>query len=259
MYEKDIRTIQTHLNNYTPPQKEHHPRIINLVVDATYFGMRKEHASWCVVVFRDPWSKENLWWGFGTYETTSIYRQGRKVLEARGYSIRSVTGDGFSGIRQAFSGIPFQMCHVHMERLVIKGTTRKPKTEAGRVLLALVKTLKISSPQQFHMRLLQYVQKYESFLSERTVHSISGNSSWTHEGVRHAQESLLRLQKYLFTYHKYSNIPRTTNSIEGHFSHIKDIVRVHRGISKYRLQKVLNSILLASSIAPNSKTLDDIL
>jgi hypothetical protein len=58
----------------------------------------------------------------------------REELEALGYIIISVTGDGFGGIR---AGIYFQMCQVHMG-LVIKGTTRNPKLEAGAVLLALV-------------------------------------------------------------------------------------------------------------------------
>ena len=102
------------------------------MVDALYFGERKEDTSWCVVCFRDPKKKENLWWSFGKTETTGIYLQGRVYLENLGYTILSVTGDGFGGLRTAFSDIPLQMCHVHMERIVVKGTTRKPILEAGR-------------------------------------------------------------------------------------------------------------------------------
>lgn len=65
-------------------------------------------------------------------ETTFDYRQLQNELEALGYVIKGVTGDGFGGIRSAFSGIPFQMCHVHMERIVVKGTTPlKPKQSQG--------------------------------------------------------------------------------------------------------------------------------
>ena len=113
-----------------PPAKTHHPRPVHLLVDATYFGERTNATSWCVAVFKDSDTSEDLWWNFGQTETTTLYHEGRIQLEQLGYQILSVTGDGFSGIRTAFVSIPFQMCQVHMERLVIQGTTRKPKLEA---------------------------------------------------------------------------------------------------------------------------------
>jgi hypothetical protein len=97
----------------------------------------------------------------------------RRELELLGYEILSVTGDGFSGIKQAFLGIPYQMCHIHMERIVILGTTRNPQTEAGMVLLALVKTLKSTDKITFQKRLDKYFKKYNSFLNERTFYSES--------------------------------------------------------------------------------------
>ncbi|WP_261059403.1 hypothetical protein, partial [Streptococcus mitis] len=61
---KDKRTLKEFLSEYKAPEKIHHARRINLVVDALYFGERKESASWCAVCFRDPKQKENLWWTF---------------------------------------------------------------------------------------------------------------------------------------------------------------------------------------------------
>ena len=63
----------------------------------------------------------------------------------------------------------------------------------------------------------------------------------------------------MFTFKKDKNIPRTTNTLEGHFSHIRDIVAIHRGLRKPHMEKVLNSIFLASTIAPTQKKLNDIL
>jgi hypothetical protein len=76
--------------------------LVHLIVDATYFGERKEETCWCVVVARDMYKKEDLWWSFTKTETASVYRQMREELEALGYIIISVTGDGFGGIRTAF-------------------------------------------------------------------------------------------------------------------------------------------------------------
>lgn len=232
---------------------------MNIVADTLYFGERTNESSWCASAIRDPRRKENLWWQFGETEKTSTYLDGKRFLEEAGYDIASVTGDGFSGLRSAFSGIPFQMCHVHMERLVIKGTTRKPELEASVLLLALAKSLRETDGLTFEKRLYQYIDRYRDFLNEKTIHPQSGERSWTHESLRQAVNSLRSLKQYLFTFETDRRIPKTTNSLEGHFSHIRDIVEIHRGLSRANKEKVLHSIFLAGSIAPKKKKLDEIL
>lgn len=230
-----------------------------LIVDATYFGERKEETSWCVVVARDRHTKEDLWWTFVSNETTSVYRRMRDELEALGYNIASVTGDGFGGIRIAFSGIPFQMCQVHMERIVIKGTTRHPKLEAGVVLLALVRNLHDTDSKTFQRRITQYIEKYRDFLNEKTLNPETGEHYWTHRELRTSMFSLMRLQKYLFAFEYDRKIPKTTNSLEGHFRHINEIVAVHCGLSRDQKERILHTILLAGTIAPSEEKLEEIL
>ncbi|MFH2097795.1 MAG: transposase [bacterium] len=244
---------------YSAPIKIHHPRPVHLLVDATYWGERTEDTSWCSVVARDQKAKENLWWSHENTESTSVYLRCRQALTDLGYTLLSVTGDGFSGIKQAFQGIPFQMCLVHMERLVIRGTTRKPELEAGRVLLALARSLHKTNSQTFNRRLEQYIDKYRDFLNEKTTHPVSGEWSWTHESLRMAVNSLVRLKTYLFTFEKHRDIPKTTNSLEGHFRHMRDITSVHCGLGCSSKEKLLHSILLAGSIAPSKKKLNEIL
>ena len=230
------------------------------MVDALYFGERKEATSWCAVCFRDPKRKENLWWTFCHAETTSVYVEGRKYLENLGYTIMSVTGDGFGGLRQAFAGIPFQMCHVHMERIVILGTTRKPILEAGQALLALIRSLHQNiSGESFKIYLKKYLEKYQTFLNEKTVNPETGASFLTHEPLHRASLSVVRFLPYLFTFETHEQISRTTNSLEGHFSHIRDVVGVHRGLSRSHMERVLHSIFLASTIAPTKKKLKYVL
>jgi hypothetical protein len=214
---------------------------------------------WCVLVARDPFQKENLAWTFAETETTYGYALLREELEHLGYTILSVTGDGFSGIRSAFHGIPFQMCHVHMERLVIEGTTRKPLTEPGRVLLALIRTLhKNTNSHLFTKRLRDFGDMYQHFLIERTTHPMTGEWSYTHEGVRSAYLSILRLRKYLFTYEHEHNIPRTTNSLEGHFRHVKKYLGIHSGLTQKHQQKILAVILQVSSVSPTQDILNEL-
>jgi len=256
---KDKRTLRSLLDTYTPPVKKHTPRPLFVAVDATYFGERKESTSWCVVVARDMYTKENLWWTFTDRETTTVYRNMRDDLEDLGYTIITVTGDGFSGIRAGFKGIPFQMCHVHMERLVIKGTTRKPQLEAGIALLALVKTLPETDSVTFKRRLKQYIEYYRDFLNQKTHNPFTEQYYWTHEPLRSALLSLITFEPFLFTYEQNKKTPKTTNTLEGHFRHINEICAVHCGLSREHKERLLHSILLAGSIAPSDEKLKEIL
>ena len=246
-------------DKYKSPDKIHHPRPVNIVTDATYFGERKEETSWCLAVVRDQVKKENLAWEFAKTESTSLYRRLRDQLEEKGYIILSVTADGFGGIRSAFYGIPFQMCLVHMERLVIRGTTRNPQLEAGQVLLALVRTIFKTNQNQWNKRFRWYLEKYQSFLNEKTTNPITQEQYWTHKELRKAVNSLARFRRYLFTFKQDKKIPPTSNTLEGHFSHVNRVTSIHRGLSRPQKQKVLNSIMLASSVAPSESKLDEIL
>jgi len=259
-YDKDKRTIRKVLEIYIPPIKIHNPRPVHIIVDATYFGERKEKTDWCVLVARDHEAGEDLAWLFADTESTSAYADLRAQLEDTGYTILSVTGDGFSGITTAFSGIPYQMCCVHMERIVIRGTTRKPQTEAGIVLLALVRTLhdKRTSKKIFVKRLELYIKKYGDFLNERTTNPITGEQFWTHKNLRKAALSLIAHTPDLFTYKANTHIAKTTNSLEGHFSHVNEVTAIHRGLSRTQKQKMIHTLLLTSTIAPTPETLQRI-
>jgi hypothetical protein len=258
-YDMDRRLVRRALDAYKDSTKTHHLRSIHLLVDATYFGERKEGANWCVVVARDPEHKENLLWSFEETETTSVYTWMRETLEGLGYTILSVTADGFSGIKSAFHGIPFQMCHVHMERLVTRKTTKNPQTQAGQILLALTRSLHDTDSHTFGRRLKHYLERYRDFLNEKTTHPLTGEWSYTHDDLRGALHRLLRHQRHLFTFEHNTDIPKTTNSLEGHFRHMKKLLHIHHGASKIRTQKILQTILLVSTTAPNKKRLDEVL
>ena len=252
-YALDGRTLHQYLINYIVPLKTHTPRELIVVVDALYFRKKKHSTPWCAVVFRDPKEKENLWWGFGLVESHHLYYEGRQHLESLGYTILGVTGDGLAMIRSVFSDIPFQMCLVHMERIIIRKITRHPKTEAGQTLLLLVRTLGDCSETLFRERFEKYIIRYRDFLNEKTLHPQSGGWSWTHQELRSAVLSVKQFLPYLFTYQTVRALPQTSNTLEGHFGHIRDIVRVHRGISDELLRKVLCAIFLASTIAPKKE------
>ena len=234
------------------PKKIHLPRPIHLVVDATYFGTRKNKMAWGVILFRDADKKENIWWKYVDRERASDYLEGKQFIESLGYGIRSVTSDGFLGLPRVFEGKPFQMCQFHMKQIIVRNVTMKPKTEAGQVLLAIAKTITTTTRDLFAERCRNFHFKYAAFLIEKTFHP-DGSWSYTHEGVHQAYAALIHWYPYLFTCHDNRSIPNTTNTCDGHFSHVKDILRIHRGLCKPFKQKVLDAIFLESTIAPKSK------
>ena len=247
IYALDKKTISSYIHNYGVLKKEHKPREIHLVVDATYFGKRKEGTSWGVVLFRDYSQRENLWWKFVKGERVIDYMEGKDYLEGLGYTIKSVTADGFLGLPRLFSGIPFQICQFHTKKTCIKYLTNNPQTEAGQVLLAIAKTIPNTNYITFKTRLQKYLVHYNLLLNEKTYHP-SGDWSYTYDNIRSVIHTLSKYIDYLFTYEKDVQIPKTSNSCEGHFSHIKDILRIHRGMSRSLKEKVIHHILLNSSI-----------
>ena len=71
--------------------------------------------------------------------------------------------------------------------------------------------------------------------------SLTGRWHYTHKRLRSAYRSLRLNLPYLFTYQKYPelNIPNTTNSLDGCFAYLKELVRVHRGSSRNLKNKIL--------------------
>lgn len=250
---KDKKSVYKYLKEYIVSKKEvHKPRAIHLVIDTTYFGKRMNGTSWGVTLFRDYDQKENLWWKYVDTESASGYLEGKMFLEQKGYIILSVTFDGFKGNIKVFEGIPSQICLFHMKRMIVRGTTLRPQTEAGKVLLALAHTLTKTSKEIFTQRIRKFHVQYATLLNEKTIHP-DGSWSYTHEGIRHAYQSIIHWYEYLFTFHTDKSIPNTTNTCEGHFSHIKDVLRIHRGMGLTLKRKVLDAILLESTIAPELK------
>jgi transcription elongation factor Elf1 len=253
IHQLNKKTISSYIHNYEVEKKIHTPRGIYLVVDATYFGKRKEGSSWGVILFRDSLQKENLWWKFVKGERVIDYMEGKGYLEDLGYTIKSVTADGFLGLPKLFSGIPFQICQFHTKKTCIKYLTNNPQTEAGQVLLAIVKTIPKTNYLIFKTRLQKYLVHFNTLLNEKTYHP-SGEWSYTYDNIRSTIHTLSKYIDYLFTYEKDLLIPKTSNSCEGHFSHIKDVLRIHRGMSRTLKEKVIHHIFLNSSIVLKKET-----
>ena len=197
------------------------------------------------MVFRDPHSRKNLYWQKLCTETIAEYQQAREHLENQGVRFKAIVIDGRPGIRDLFSDIPVQMCHFHQKAIINRYLTRKPKLEAGKQLRGLVRTLCTTNEKQFTEEFQQWYQQWQHFLKERTVSPETKRWHYTHKRLRSAYRSLRNNLSYLFSYQRYPelNIPNTTNTLDGLFAHLKDRVRVHRGIKSDLKNKIISSFL----------------
>lgn len=176
------------------------------------------------------------------------YRYARQILEERDWLFKAVVVDGRRGFLRVFEGIPVQICQFHQIKIVGRYLTSRPKTEAGKELLALVHTLTKTDETTFTAALAAWHECWKDFISQKTVSTFeNGKTKWhyTHKNARSAYRSLATNLPNLFTYQKYPelNIPNTTNSLDGSFSALKKKLGVHHGLRRDRHCKIISKLL----------------
>jgi hypothetical protein len=222
-YRRSTKWVQRQLKDVKVQKKELAPDEVVILMDTTYFKR-----FFGVMVFRCPHRKKNLLWKFLPYETITAYKLGIEELKEKGWKILAIVCDGRRGLLKGFS-VPVQMCHFHQRAIVTRYVTRNPKLDAGKDLQSLMWYLTKVDEAQFTLWLELWYGKWGEFLKERTVDEITGRWNYTHGRLRSAYYSVKRNLPWLFTYLKYPelNIPNTTNSLEGIFTHVKKKVGLH--------------------------------
>lgn len=210
---------------------------MNLVLDATYFG--REYGYFC---FSD--SKKIIYYQEIKTEGIAVLKRCLNEIEQLGYSFRSFILDGKRGfinnLKKLYPGKPIQMCHFHQKAIIRRYITNNPKSDCAFELKELMKGLSTIEPQEFIDQLYYLKDKYKLFLLKR-----NDKQDFKHKAVRSAFASLTYNLEYLFSYkeHPDLNIPNTTNDLEGKFSHIKEKIKLHRGLRLDRKKKAVEFLL----------------
>lgn len=235
--------VRDRLDRIEMPGPDLAPSPVVAIADTTFWGR-----TYGVCVFRAWPLGRNVWWHEVKSELMAHYRYGRAILEERGWVLQAVVVDGRRGFLKVFEDIPVQICQFHQMKQVTKYLTRRPKTEAGRELRALARTLTHTDEATFMAALAAWHERWGDFIERRTEAAFtSGKRKWyyTHKNVRSAYRSLKANLPHLFTYQKYPelNIPNTTNSLDGSFSALKKKLAVHHGLRRDRRYKVISKLL----------------
>jgi hypothetical protein len=239
-HKKSEKWIRQQLDKIEVGKRIIKPQSIIVVVDTVFWGR-----GYGVTILREPNMKRNLWWREVISETPSNYAYGRYILEKQGFAVKAVVLDGKRGVRDVFGDVPIQMCHFHQIAIINRYLTRRPKLEASKELRVIALSLTVTTEKKFTRLLNEWYDKWQYFLKEKTVNPETHRWCYTHKRLRSACRSLKTNLPYLFTYQKYPRlqIPNTTNSLEGSFSHLKSLLRIHRGAKRKRRYKMICEIL----------------
>lgn len=241
-YRRSISWIRRKLDRAPSRHKvEYVGQPVVIVADATFWGR-----GYGVIVFRSQDLKRNLYWMEIATETAQAYREGREFIEYFGYTIDAVVIDGKRGVKGVFADVPVQLCQFHQIKTVNFYLTRRPKLPAGRELRSIALALTKTDELAFTVALHDWHERWKEFLKERTTNPETGRWFYTHRRIRSAYRSLKTNLPYLFTCQKYPDlhIPNTTNSLDGTFSHLKDLLQFHRGLKNSRRYKIINEVLI---------------
>jgi len=168
-------------------------------------------------------------------------------LQSKGWRILCLVADGKNLSLGEKLDIPIQLCHFHQLAIIKRYLTLNPKLLASQQLKQIAELLPKTTEEKFALLLDAWYFRWSDFLKEKTI--VSGSKDWfyTHKRTRSAYRSLRANVPYLFTYQRLKklgvNCPNTNNSLEGTFAHLKDKVRLHRGLKLNRKLKLINQIL----------------
>lgn len=206
---------------------------VHLRIDATYFKR------FCAVCYQDDEDGYIQLVRFSDGEHYDEIREDLSNLIALGVQIESVTTDGHKSILKAIKkSLPqatVQRCLVHIQRMVLLWLTRFPKHLAGIELRQLVLMLpKIHTENDrlsWTRQLTAWHDRHKEFLKEKTRSEQTGRYWYTHKMLRRSYITIKRALPNMFHYLANPKIPRTTNGIEGFFSHLKNHLDLHRGLT----------------------------
>lgn len=231
------RTFYTYLDE-SPDVKILKRERVHLRIDATYFKR------FCALCYQDHEDGYTQLVRFSDGEHFEEIREDLTNLIRLGVHIESITTDGHKSILKAIKkSLPdaiVQRCLVHIQRMCLLWLTRFPKHLAGielRQLVLQIMAIKTENDRLYWTRQFSmWHERHKVYLLEKTFNQSTGRYWYTHKLLRRSYLTIKRALPNMFHYLTNPKIPATTNGIEGLFSHLKNHLDLHRGLTlKHRV------------------------
>jgi transposase-like protein len=206
---------------------------INLRIDATYFS------EVCLIVYQDNSDGYIQLIRFTDGEHYEEIKEDLNNLIHLGLKIESITSDGHKGILKAIKkslpDVRVQRCLVHIQRMCLIWLTKYPKHESGqelrKIVLLLLKIETKNDQLAWVNELKSWYNKHKDYINEKTFQPNSKRYWYTHKLLRRSYQTINRALPNMFHFLENKEIPRTNNGIEGFFSHLKNHLDIHRGLT----------------------------
>lgn len=222
---------------------------VHLRLDATYFEQ------FCMVCYQDDQDGYTQLIRFSDGEHYEEIKEDLDNLIKLGVQIESITTDGhksiLKAIKKSMPDVRVQRCLVHIQRMCLLWLTRFPKHTAGielrRLVLMLLK-IKTENDRLYWIRELeQWHNHHKTYIEEKTINPQTGKYWYTHKLLRRSYYTIKRALPNMFQYLTNPQIPNTTNGIEGFFSHLKNHLDLHRGLTmKHRINFIKWYVFLSN-------------
>ena len=163
-------------------------------------------------------------------------------LKANGLNPLVVTMDGeisvIRAIREVWPKTKIQRCLYHIQREGLRWLRTFPKTQAGRELRAILSTL--ASIKSFKDRDI-FMGLFHSWINAHYAFIKTLSSSTIQfKDLKKTVTLIKNALPDMFHYLHDSNIPSTTNALEGFYSRLKSDYQRHRGLSPQHRINYLN-------------------
>ena len=223
---------------------------VNLLIDGTYFTNKV-----CLLLYRDHNIKMTILYRLTKGEALRELKEDLRAIKDVGIDIESVTCDGganiIKAVREVCPEAIIQRCTFHITNEICSWLTKRPQSEAARELRVLVCYLsRVESHEQAQLWLRAFIEwhaKYEEYINEKSIDEQSGKWWFTHKMLHRSATHIMRAIPNMFNYTRFPNVPKTSNSIESFFGHLKDHLRLHRGLSNEHFKDFVKWYLFLQS------------
>lgn len=206
---------------------------VHLRVDATYFQ------NFCLLCYQDSEDGYTQLIRFSNGEHYEEIKEDLDNLIKLGIHIESVTSDGhkslLKAIKKSSADIIVQRCLVHIQRMCLLWLTRYPKHQAGqelRRLVLLILKIKTQNDRLYWTgELTKWYDAHKDYINEKTYNTETQRYWYTHKMLRRSYSTIKRALPNMFHYLNNPKIPSTNNGLEGFFSHLKNHLDIHRGLT----------------------------
>lgn len=208
-----------------------------LIYDGTYF-----HKKGCLISLMDAVDQRlisNIYTKKEGYKNVYAWFS---ELNGEGLKPRYITMDGERSVIRAINEIwpqaTIQRCLYHIQREGMRWLRTYPKTQAGKDLRGLLKTLcRIDSLEERN----EFIASYMTWLDRCKDFVLSlPRSEVAFKDLKRTMALIYNALPDMFHYLSDKNIPKTTNTLEGFYSRLKADYRKHRGLTEKHKISYLN-------------------